>query len=83
MEDHEIIVIGAGPAGSIASSLLKRAGHEVVVLERESFPRFSIGESLLPHCLDLVAEAGMIGAVDAAGFLRGESGGNGVPEARR
>ena len=68
MEDHEIIVIGAGPAGSIASSLLKRAGHEVVVLERESFPRFSIGESLLPHCLDLVAEAGMIGAVDAAGF---------------
>jgi len=68
MEDREIIVIGAGPAGSIASSLLKRAGHDVVVLERESFPRFSIGESLLPHCLDLVAEAGMIGAIDAAGF---------------
>jgi flavin-dependent dehydrogenase len=68
MEDREIIVIGAGPAGSVASSLLKRAGHDVVVLERESFPRFSIGESLLPHCLDLVAEAGMIGAVDAAGF---------------
>jgi flavin-dependent dehydrogenase len=68
MENREVIVIGAGPAGSIASSLLKRAGHDVVILERESFPRFSIGESLLPHCLDFVAEAGMIGAVDAAGF---------------
>jgi flavin-dependent dehydrogenase len=68
MEDREIIVIGAGPAGSIAAALLRRAGHDVVILERESFPRFSIGESLLPHCLDFVAEAGMIAAVDAAGF---------------
>jgi flavin-dependent dehydrogenase len=61
-------VIGAGPSGSIASALLKRRGHDVLVLERQQFPRFSIGESLLVHCLDFVEEAGMLEAVEAAGF---------------
>ncbi len=67
-ERREVVVIGAGPAGSIASALLKRRGRDVLVLERQRFPRFSIGESLLVHCLDFVAEAGMLEAVDAAGF---------------
>jgi flavin-dependent dehydrogenase len=60
--------VGAGPSGSIASALLKRRGHDVLVLERQKFPRFSIGESLLVHCLDFVEEAGMLAAVEAAGF---------------
>lgn len=68
MEERDVIVIGAGPAGSIAAALLKRRGWDVLVLEAQRFPRFSIGESLLAHCLDFVAEAGMIEAVDAAGF---------------
>ncbi|HTX25318.1 MAG TPA: NAD(P)/FAD-dependent oxidoreductase [Steroidobacteraceae bacterium] len=67
-ERRQIVVIGAGPAGSIAAALLRRHGRDVLVLERQRFPRFSIGESLLVHCLDFVAEAGMIEAVDCAGF---------------
>src|SRR5215510_8816850 len=68
VEQRRAVVVGAGPSGSISSALLKRRGHDVLVLERQKFPRFSIGESLLVHCLDFVAEAGMIEAVDAAGF---------------
>ena len=68
VEQRQVVVIGAGPAGAIASALLKRHGHDVLVLERQRFPRFSIGESLLSHCLDFVEEAGMLDAVRAAGF---------------
>jgi flavin-dependent dehydrogenase len=67
-ERREVVVIGAGPAGAIAAALLKRRGRDVLVLERQRFPRFVIGESLLVHCLDFVAEAGMLAAVEAAGF---------------
>lgn len=67
-EHRKVVVVGAGPSGSIASALLKRRGYDVLVLERQKFPRFSIGESLLVHCLDFVEEAGMLGAVEAAGF---------------
>lgn len=68
MECRQIVVIGAGPAGAIAAALLKRQGHDVLIIERQQFPRFSIGESLLSHCLDFVEEAGMLDAVQAAGF---------------
>ena len=68
MECRQIVVIGAGPAGAIAAALLKRQGHDVLIIERQQFPRFSIGESLLSHCLDFVEEAGMLEAVNAAGF---------------
>jgi flavin-dependent dehydrogenase len=67
-EHRQVVVIGAGPSGSIAAALLRQRGRDVLVLERQRFPRFSIGESLLVHCLDFVAEAGMLEAVDAAGF---------------
>ncbi|MDD0973666.1 NAD(P)/FAD-dependent oxidoreductase [Pseudomonas fontis] len=65
---HPILVIGAGPSGAIAATLLKRQGHEVLIVERQRFPRFSIGESLLSHCIDFIEEAGMLDAVQAAGF---------------
>ncbi|MGR9053050.1 MAG: NAD(P)/FAD-dependent oxidoreductase [Gammaproteobacteria bacterium] len=64
----EIVVIGAGPAGSIAGALLCRRGHRVVILERDVFPRFRIGESLLPQCMEFIEQAGMLKAVEAAGF---------------
>ena len=70
MERRQVVVIGAGPSGAIAAALLKRKGHDVLVIERQHFPRFSIGESLLSHCLDFVEEAGMLDAVNAAGFQR-------------
>jgi flavin-dependent dehydrogenase len=65
---YDVIIIGAGPSGSIAGALLRRRGWKVLVLEGQRFPRFSIGESLLVHCLDFVEEAGMMPAVAAAGF---------------
>jgi flavin-dependent dehydrogenase len=68
LEQRDVIVVGAGPSGSIAGALLKQRGWDVLVLESQQFPRFSIGESLLAHCLDFVAEAGMLDAVERAGF---------------
>lgn len=68
MARKKVIIIGAGPSGSIAGALLQKKGHEVVILEREKFPRFSIGESLLPQCMAFIEQAGMLPAVKAAGF---------------
>ncbi|MCQ4257394.1 NAD(P)/FAD-dependent oxidoreductase [Stutzerimonas stutzeri] len=68
LENRSVVVIGAGPSGAIAAALLKRKGHDVLIIERQRFPRFSIGESLLSHCLDFIEEAGMLEAVQAAGF---------------
>ncbi len=67
-EHRSVVIIGAGPSGAIAAALLKRKGHDVLIIERQRFPRFSIGESLLSHCLDFIEEAGMLEAVQAAGF---------------
>jgi flavin-dependent dehydrogenase len=65
----DVLVIGAGPAGSTSAALLHRTGYTVCVLEREQFPRFQIGESLLPRCMDLLDEAGVLEAVRARGYL--------------
>jgi flavin-dependent dehydrogenase len=64
----DVLVIGAGPAGAIAAALLARRGFSVLVLEREKFPRFSIGESLLASTMELLEEAGMVDAVTARHF---------------
>lgn len=64
----EVLIIGAGPAGAIAGALLVRQGHSVLIIEKQKFPRFSIGESLLAHSLDFVTEAGMSDVVHNAGF---------------
>jgi flavin-dependent dehydrogenase len=62
------LVIGAGPAGAVASALLLQQGRQVLVLEREQFPRFSIGESLLPQSMEYLEQAGMLATVQQAGF---------------
>ena len=64
----EVLIIGAGPAGSVAAALLHRQGRQVLVLEREQFPRFSIGESLLPQSMEYLEQAGMLRAVEEGGF---------------
>lgn len=56
---YDAIVIGGGPAGSTAATLLAERGHSVLLLERERFPRFQIGESLLPYNNDLFARLGL------------------------
>src|SRR5688500_20358331 len=64
----EILIIGAGPAGSVAAALLRQQRRQVLVLEREQFPRFSIGESLLPQSMEYLEQAGMLRTVQEAGF---------------
>jgi flavin-dependent dehydrogenase len=64
----DVLVIGAGPAGTVAASIIHQAGYKVRIVEKQQFPRFSIGESLLPRCMEALEEAKFLDAVKAAGF---------------
>lgn len=64
-QEFDIVMIGAGPAGAVASALLNQHGLRVCVLEKQHFPRFVIGESLLPYCMEILAKANMVDAVCA------------------
>src|SRR3954451_24297729 len=65
---HDVLIIGGGPAGSTAANLLALAGHDVLLLEKEVFPRFHIGESLLPIDLPIFERLGV--HLDPTTFLR-------------
>src|SRR5438128_1911860 len=62
---YDVAIIGGGPACSIAAALLARAGRRVVVFEREKFPRFHIGESLLPFSMQAFDRLGVREKLDA------------------
>ena len=64
----DVLVIGAGPSGSLVSTKLHQAGINVLVVEKQKFPRFSIGESLLPQLMVFLENAGMLETVDAGGY---------------
>ncbi len=64
----DILIIGGGPAGSTAASLLAEQGYRVVVLEKARHPRFHIGESLLPANLPLLERLGVTEQVRAIGM---------------
>ncbi len=67
---YDVAIIGGGPAGSTAATLLARAGRRVVIFEREKFPRFHIGESLLPVSMKTFTRLGVHEKFERAGFLR-------------
>ena len=69
-KEVDVLVIGAGPSGSVAAAILNKAGVSVQVVEKMKFPRFVIGESLLPRCMEALEEAGLLEAVKAKGFQR-------------
>jgi flavin-dependent dehydrogenase len=68
-QDFDVAVIGGGPAGSTAGTLLARNGRSVVILEKEKFPRFRVGESMLPASSDTLERMGVKEKVDQGGFL--------------
>ncbi|MFN0166366.1 MAG: NAD(P)/FAD-dependent oxidoreductase [Bryobacteraceae bacterium] len=65
---YDVIVIGGGPAGSAAAAVLAAKGRRVLVLERDRFPRYHIGESLIPYCYFPLERIGLIGKMKASHF---------------
>ena len=63
MQHTDVLIIGAGPSGSSAAALLRQKGYQVTIIEKQHFPRFSIGESLLPQSMVFLEEAGLLDTV--------------------
>jgi flavin-dependent dehydrogenase len=68
--DYDVLIIGAGPAGSLAAALLQREGFRLLVVEKQFFPRFVIGESMLPSSMGLLEQAGLLDPIEKQGFMR-------------
>jgi len=66
----DVLIIGAGPSGCVAASYLHKKGFSVKVVEKNKFPRFVIGESLLPRCMDHFEEVGLLDCLKEQGFER-------------
>src|SRR6266404_6257385 len=70
MRDYDAIVIGGGPSGSTAAAVLAAKGRRVVLIEKEKFPRYHIGESLMPYCYFPLERIGVIEQIKASHFPR-------------
>jgi flavin-dependent dehydrogenase len=70
IKKHQVIIIGGGPGGSTAGAILAKAGVDVLIIEREEFPRFHIGESLLPATMPIFKETGFYQTLDSGKYIR-------------
>ena len=69
----DVVVIGGGPAGATTATLLAQKGHRVTLLERERFPRFHIGESLIPETFWVLERLGLLPQMRASQFVEKHS----------
>src|SRR5437764_1496277 len=69
-ENCDVLIIGGGPAGSAAATVLAEHGHKVLLLEREKFPRYHIGESLLPFTFHPLQRLGLIDRMRRSAFIK-------------
>jgi 2-polyprenyl-6-methoxyphenol hydroxylase-like FAD-dependent oxidoreductase len=66
--DVDVLVVGGGPGGSTIAAFLAQGGLSVGIVEREPFPRFRVGESLIPNCMPILERMGVLERVRAHGF---------------
>lgn len=67
--NFDVVIIGAGPAGSVATALLLKEDLKVCIIEKNKFPRFMIGESLLPHCMDIFTESDLLPIIKEQNYM--------------
>lgn len=72
-EQYDVVVIGAGPAGSTTAGLVSQAGLKTLLLEREAFPRFHVGESLMPECYWPLQRLGLVERMKESNFVKKRS----------
>lgn len=72
-EQFDVIVIGGGPSGATAAALLAEKGRKVVVLEKEKFPRYHVGESLMPFCYFPLERLGLVEEMEKRAFVKKHS----------
>lgn len=69
MTNYDVVIIGGGPSGSLAACKLRKEGYSVAILERLDFPRFVIGESLLPRCNEILEKNGLLKLIQDEGYI--------------
>ncbi|MBL3656847.1 NAD(P)/FAD-dependent oxidoreductase [Fulvivirga sediminis] len=69
-KEVDVLIIGAGPSATVAASILHKKGYTVHIVEKQKFPRFVIGESLLPRCMENFQKANLIETIESHGFQK-------------
>jgi len=72
-ETYDAVVVGAGPAGTATAAILAEAGHRVALLDKNTFPRYRVGESLIPHCWFPLDRLGLVEKLDQSDFIVGKN----------